>query len=150
MAFYNAGRDNIEPFVTATYADLVSTGRLVLIEDATVREAVLLAYAEIEEVLEKWRAPYRDEYVRGVRSRVPEDIVDRIRQVCKEIQGDDWTCPVIDIEANSAEKIVQSVSTDEAVAVLELRRQGLAVLGLAIERSIDAVDAATVQLERGE
>ena len=28
MALYNAGRDNMEPFVTATYTDLVSTGRL--------------------------------------------------------------------------------------------------------------------------
>jgi len=150
MALYNAGRDNMEPFVTATYADLVSTGRLVLIEDATVREAVLIAYAEIEEILEKWRSPYRNEYVMGVRSRVPQDIVIRIRQVCKEIQGDTWTCPVINIDENRVERIVQSVSTDEAVAILELRRQGLSVLGLAIDRSIGAVNAALVQLDRDE
>lgn len=109
-------------------------------------EAILLAHAEIESIVEEWRAPYRDKSVRRVRSCVPQRIVSRIREVCKEIQGDKWPWPVIDRDAGTVDKIVRSVSTDEAIATLAPRRHGLFVLGPGVMRGMNAADVAITKL----
>jgi hypothetical protein len=144
-ALYNAGRDYTRPFVMATYEDLVSTGRLGLLEDTDRREAIQRAYAHVDD-LDRWREPYRDEYVIGLRSRVSQDIVNEIRDSCTDISAIDWECPTANIDLRSAQLSTQNLPINESIGLLELRRQGLFTLELTVGRAIEAVDVALTHL----
>jgi hypothetical protein len=74
---YNAGRDNQERFDTSTFEDLISTGRLGLISDVEVREAIQLAYKALGEV-ELALAPARTDEA-TIAARLREQGLDQAR-----------------------------------------------------------------------
>ena len=138
---YNAGRDNQERFDTSTVEDLISTGRLGLISDVEVREAIQLAYKALGEV-ELALAPARSEYLEGIRAWIPWRLISRIRDECPSMSAVEWACPEIIFNDPAISDIVRRFETDEATIAARLREQGLDQARGMIEMTAAEVDHA--------
>lgn len=145
QSVYNMGRDLNDAFDLATYSDLVSTGRLRLIEDAELRAAIQRAYATIGRV-EAMRRPNREQFQQEVRGWIPQRVVDSLRADCEGMSEPDWTCPDPDFGQDVARRISSRWASDAAVVAFRLRVQGLSGLIGTIEGSAQDVEAALEML----
>lgn len=142
-ALYNMGRDSFETFDTTTFEDLISSGQFVLITDADLRAAIRLAYQEASDVEpELW--PYRDEYLKGVRAWIPQNIIEIIRATCPDITVPDaeYRCEPAELDEHIAGELAIRFMGDEATLAFRLREQGLAVTRVYLLEALRAVEKA--------
>ena len=79
----------------ATHDDLVGTGGLSLIEDATLRTRIVGAYTDFFESLDAWRPP-KDGPLRTVVIRtLPGAFINRVSSDCLELESEDSAAAVI-------------------------------------------------------
>jgi hypothetical protein len=142
-ALYNMGRDSFETFDTTTFEDLISSGQFVLIADADLRAAIRLAYQETSDVEpELW--PYRDEYLKGVRAWIPQNIIGIIRAACPDITvpDADYRCEPAELDEHITDELAIRLMDDEATLAFRLREQGLAVTGVYLLEALQKVEKA--------
>ena len=142
-SLYNMGRDTFDTFDTTTFDDLISSGQFVLIGDAEFRAAIRLAYQRASDT-EPGLQPYRDEYLKGVRAWIPQDIVDVIRAACPDIRppDDEYRCEPAQIDENIANELATRFKGDEATLAFRLREHGLFATRLDLLETLQAVEAA--------
>ena len=143
---YNMGRDSASKFDDSTYDDLIATGRLGLITDVSRRQAIQRAYRMVRD-LEAELRPYRDEYLTGVRAWIPQKVVNQIREACPNLSAPEWACSEVDIDDQVAARIIEHISTDQALLAFRLREQGLFATQSITRRTRQAVDEAVVLFE---
>ncbi|MDH5761031.1 MAG: hypothetical protein OEZ65_15820 [Gemmatimonadota bacterium] len=143
VAIYKFGLDPLDlGFDGSTYDDLVSTGRLGLISDPEVRQAIQRAYAELQR-LAPIGAPYRDEYMAALRALLPSDMRRSIRDACPayRIYSD---CPGLHLDDETVRSIVAQIDKREALLAFRMREQGLGTVR-GIGRSILVVLDRTLE-----
>jgi len=147
VAIANFGLDPIDlVFDMSTFNDLVSTGRLSLISDPEVRQAIQRAYAGLQR-LAPAREPYRDEYKFAVRGWIPRSISQQIRVACPEDSAYS-ACSNLDLDDDAVRLIVERIDTPEALLAFHNRDQGLgAVIGIGRE-ILEVLDETLARLER--
>jgi len=129
VAIYKFGLDPIDlRFDVSTYDDLVSTGRLRLISDPELRQAIQLAYADLQSYT-PFRNPYRDEYKFAVSGWLPRSMTQRIRQACP--QNSPYSeCSGLDLDENTLRSIFEQIDRRQALLAFHNRDTGLgAVIG---------------------
>jgi len=147
VAIYKFGLDPLEVgFDVSTFADLVSTGRLSLISDAEVRQAIQRAYAQLQR-LAPIRAPYRSEYMAALRGWIPRSVSNQIRAACPE-HSPYSACSDLDLDDKTVRSIVEQIDTREALLAFQIRETGLATLNGIGEQVMAALDQALARLER--
>ena len=146
VALYNMGRDAPDKFNVGTYQDLISSGRLGLIRDISLRQAIQRAYTKLQD-LETILRPHRSEYLAGVRGWIPQGIVRQIRESCPDITAQEWMCSEVNIDDQVAAHIIEKLSTDQALIAFRLREQGLPgtlsysrLAKQAIDEALDLID----------
>jgi len=124
VAIYKFGLDPLElGFDVSTFEDLVSTGRLGLISDPDVRQAIQRAYAQLQRIAPV-RDPYRDEYMAALRSWIPPAIIGPIRDACPDYTGYS-ACSGLHLDEDTARSIVGQIDMREALVAFRMRQQGL-------------------------
>ena len=147
VAIYKFGLDPLEVgFDVSTFDDLVSTGRLSLISDAEVRQAIQRAYAELQR-LAPIRAPYRSEYMAALRGWIPRSVRQQIRSACPEYSAYS-ACSDLELDDETIRSIVEKIDIREALLAFQIRETGLATLNGIGEQAMAALDQALALLER--
>jgi len=124
VAIYQFGRDALElGFDVSTFDDLVSTGRLGLISDPDLRQAIQRAYAELQRIAPV-RDPYRDEYMAALRSWIPTSMIGPIRRACPAYSAYS-ACSGLHLDEETTRSIVGEIDTREALVAFRMREQGL-------------------------
>lgn len=127
VAIYKFGLDPLElGFDVSTFEDLVSTGRLGLISDPDLRQAVQRAYAELQRIAPV-RDPYRDEYMAALRSWIPRSVIGPIRSACPNYSAYS-ACSGLHLDEETTRAIVGQIDTREALVAFRMREQGLLTL----------------------
>jgi hypothetical protein len=127
VAIYKFGLDPLElGFDVSTFEDLVSTGRLGLISDPDLRQAVQRAYAELQRIAPV-RDPYR-EYMAALRSWIPRSLIGPIRSACPNYTAYS-ACSGLHLDEETTRAIVGQIDTREALVAFRMREQGLLTLG---------------------
>lgn len=140
VAINKFGLDPLLGFDTPTFDDLVSTGRLNLISDIEVRQAIQHAYSQLQR-LEPIRDPYRDEYKFALSGLIPTPIRQQIRNACPEYRPYS-ACSGLDLDADAVSSIVEQIDRREAMMVFNIRDTGLTVingLGGGVQRDVNNV-----------
>jgi hypothetical protein len=148
VALYNMGRDNPRRPDRTTYDDVISTGRLNLITPVALREAIQRAYAALSN-LESQQAPYRDEYLKGVRGAIPQELILQIREACPNISAAELICQPADLPDEAAERVLTRLMIDEAATAFRIRQQSLPALRAMAEEAMGEIDLA-LELLTGE
>ena len=147
VAIYIFGLDPLQVgFDVSTFDDLVSTGRLSLISDAEVRQAIQRAYAALQR-LAPIRAPHRGEYMAALRGWIPRSVSNKIRAACPEYSPYS-ACSDLDLDDETVRSIVEQIDTREALLAFQIRETGLATLNGIGEQVMVALDQALARLER--
>ena len=130
VAIYKFGLDPVElGFDVSTFDDLVSTGRLGLISDPDLRQAIQRAYAELQRIAPV-RNPYRDVYIAALRSWIPTSIIGPIRDACPTYTAYS-ACSGLHLDEETTRAIVGQIDMREALVAFRMREQGLGtVLGM--------------------
>jgi len=126
VAIYQFGRDPLLGFDVSTFDDLVSTGRLGLISDPEVRQAIQRAYAGLQR-LAPLRDPYRDEYLAALRAFIPSSLTAQIRAACPEYVAYS-ACSDLDLDDETMRSILEQSDTIEGLAAFRMRELGLGQL----------------------
>ena len=127
VAIYKFGLDPLElGFDVSTFEDLVSTGRLGLISDPDLRQAIQRAYAELQRIAPV-RDPYRDEYMAALRSWIPTSMIGLIRDACPDYSAYS-ACSGLHLDEETTRSIVGQIDTREALVAFRMREQGLLTL----------------------
>jgi len=147
VANYKFGLDPIDlVFDMSTFNDLVSTGRLNLISDPEVRQAIQRAYAGLQR-LAPAREPYRAEYRSAVSGLMPRSMTAQIRAACPEYSAYS-ACSNLDLDDDAVRLIVEHMDTREALIAFHIRDRGLgAVMGIGQE-ILEVLDETLALLER--
>jgi len=146
VAIYKFGTDPLLGFDVSTFDDLVSTGRLRLISDPEVRQAVQRAYAWLQR-LGPLRDPYRGGYMAALRAWIPSSMIDQIRAACPAY-GAYSDCSGLDLDDETVRSIVEQIDTREALLALRMREQGLGPLSGIGRETLVILDEALARLER--
>jgi len=147
VAILKFGLDPIDlVFDASTFDDLVSTGRLRLISDPEVRQAIQHAYAELQR-LAPIRAPYRSEYMVALRGWIPSSMIRQIRDICPEYSGYS-ACSGLELDDETVRSIVEKIDMREALLAFQLREQGLLSLREVGESILVVLDETLALLER--
>ena len=151
VAINRFGLDPLLGFDTSTYDDLVSTGRLNLISDHEVRQAIQRAYTQLERV-EPIRDPYRDEYKFALSGLIPTSIRQQIANACPVYQPYS-ACSGLYLDEAMASRIVEQANTREGLMAFNIRETGLKVInGLGhevlktVEETLALLEAKSVNL----
>jgi len=127
VAIYKFGLDPIDlRFDVSTFDDLVSTGRLRLISDPEIRQAIQRAYARLQS-LAPARDPYREEYSVALRGWIPSSVIQQIRPACLEASAYS-ACSDLHLDDEAVRSIVEQIDTREARLAFQSREVGLATL----------------------
>jgi hypothetical protein len=127
VAIYRFGLDPLElGFDVSTFEDLVSTGRLGLISDPDLRQAIQRAYAELQRIAPV-RDPYRDEYMAALRSWIPPSVIEPIRDACPEY-SEYSACVGLHLDEETTRSIIGQIDVREALVAFRMREQGLGTL----------------------
>jgi len=126
VAIYKFGTDPLLGFDVSTFEDLVSTGRLRLISDLEVRQAIQRTYAGLQR-LAPLRDPYRGEYMAALRAWIPSSVIDQIRAACPAY-GPYPACSDLHLDDETVRSIVEQIDTREALLAIRMREQGLGPL----------------------
>jgi len=129
VAIHKFGLDPIDlRFDVSTYDDLVSTGRLRLISDPELRQAIQHAYAELQSYT-PFRDPYRDEYKFAVSGWIPRSMNLQIREACPE-NSPYSDCSGLNLDDHTLRSIFEQIDRREALLAFNNRDVGLgAVIG---------------------
>ncbi len=147
VAIYKFGLDPLEVgFDVSTFDDLVSTGRLTLISDAEVRQAIQRAYAELQR-LAPIRAPHRNEYMAALRGWIPRSVRQQIRAACPE-RSPYSACSDLHLDEETVRSIVEQIDRREALLAFQIREAGLATLNGVGRQVMAALDQALARLDR--
>ena len=130
----------------STFDDLVSTGRLGLISDPEVRQAIQRAYAGLQR-LAPLRDPYRDEYMAVLYGLIPTSIRQQIRAACPEYSGYS-ACSDLHLDDEAVRLIVELIETREALLVFQTREIRLRTLAGIGSGTLTVLDEALALLER--
>lgn len=74
-------------YQTATHDDLIGTGGLSLIDNATLRSTIVAAYTNFFESLDAWRPPKDVALRASVLRTIPGDFLNRVSADCIEYEG---------------------------------------------------------------
>jgi len=130
VAIITFGLDPIDVgFDVSTYNDLVSTGRLRLISDPTVRRSIQRAYAAMQSYA-PFRDPYRDEYKFALGGLVPTSVHMQVREACQGFVELSPPCTGLALDGDATRSIVDQIDRREAMLAFNNRDLGLrAVIG---------------------
>ena len=127
VAIYKFGLDPLElGFDVSTFEDLVSTGRLGLISDPDLRQAIQRAYAELQRMAPV-RDPYRDEYMAALRSWIPASMIGSIRDACPTYSAYS-ACSGLHLDEETTRAVVGQIDMREALVAFRMREQGLGIV----------------------
>jgi len=146
VAIFQFGGNPLLGFDMSTFDDLVSTGRLRLISDPEVRQAVQRAYAGLQR-LGPLRDPYRDEYMAALYGWLPSSVRQQIRGVCPEY-GVYSDCSDLHLDDGTVRLIVERIDTREALLVFQTRELRLGTLRGIGRGTLVILDEALALLER--
>ena len=143
---YNMGRDPSDKFDVSTYEDLIATGRLALILNIQLRQAIQRAYSEIR-ALEPILRPNRQEYLTGLRGWIPNTVIEKIRESCPSMSSAPCPDATIDIDAQTINDTVKRFTSEDALLAYRLREQGLYEKEGRTLQAISAVEEAIALLD---
>jgi hypothetical protein len=147
VAIYKFGLDPLEVgFDVSTFEDLVSTGRLGLIADPDVRQAIQRAYAGLQR-LAPIRDPYRGEYMAALRGWIPSSMVAPIREACPEYSAYS-ACSGLHLDDETVRSIIEQIDRREALLAFRMREQGLLIVRGIGGPVLALLDRTLEQLER--
>jgi hypothetical protein len=146
VAIFEFGTNPLLGFDLTTFDDLVSTGRLRLISDPEVRQAVQRAYAGLERLV-PLRDPYRDEYMAALYGWLSASVRQRIQAACPEY-GVYAACSDLHLDEEAVRLIVERIDTREAQLVFQTREIRLGTLRGIGQGSLMALNEALTQLGR--
>ena len=147
VAIYKFGLDPLElGFDVSTFEDLVSTGRLGLISDPDVRQAIQRAYAGLQRIAPV-RDPYRDEYMAALRSWIPASMRGAIRDACPAYSAYS-ACSDLHLDEEATRSIVGQIDMREARVAFRMREQGLGTFNGMSSPILRVLDQTLERLER--
>ena len=146
VAIFQFGGNPLLGFDLSTFDDLVSTGRLRLISDPEVRQAVQRAYAGLQR-LGPLLDPYRDEYMATLYGWLPSSVRQQIRGACPEY-GVYSACSDLHLDDEAVRLIVERIDTREAQLVFQTREIRLGTLRGIGQGTLMALNEALTQLGR--
>ena len=145
VAIASFGANPLLGFDVSTFDDLVSTGRLGLISDPEVRQAVQRAYAGLQRVA-PLRDPYRDEYMAALFGWLSASVRQQIRAACPEYSGY-AACSDLHLDDEAVRLIVERIDKREALLVFQVRELRLGTLRGIGRRTLVILDEALAKLE---
>jgi len=107
-------------------ARFAPTGRLRLISDPVVRQAIQRAYAGLQR-LAPLRDPFRDEYMAALSSWLSASVRQQIRAACPEYSSSS-ACSGLHLDDEAVRLIVERIDTPEALLVFQVRELRLGTL----------------------
>jgi hypothetical protein len=146
VAIFQFGGNPLLGFDMSTFDDLVSTGRLRLISDPEVRQAVQRAYAGLQR-LGPLRDPYRDEYMAALLGWIPSSLLQQIRGACPEY-GVYSACSDLHLDDEAVRRIVERIDPRQAQLVFQTRELRLGTLTGIGRRTVAVLDQALALLKR--
>ena len=146
VAIYKFGTDPLLGFDTSTFEDLVSTGRLRLISDLEVRQAIQRAYAGLQR-LAPLRDPYRSGYMAALRAWIPSSMIDQIRAACPDYSPYS-ACSDLHLDDEAVRLIVEQIDARESQLAFRIREQGLGPLRGIGQEVLGVLDETLAKLER--
>lgn len=146
VAIWQFGGNPILRFDLSTFDDLVSTGRLGLIADPEVRQAVQRAYAGLQR-LTPLLDPYRDEFMAALYGWLPTSVRQQIRAACPEYSTPS-ACSDLHLDDEAVRQIVERIDTPEAQLVFQTRDLRLRTLRGIGRGTLAVLDEALTHLER--
>jgi len=146
VAIYSFGGNPLLGFDVTTFDDLVSTGRLSLISDPEVRQAIQRAYTGLQR-LAPLRDPYRDEYMTALLGWIPGSLLQQIRAACPEYSGYS-ACSDLHLDDEAVRRIVERIDTREAQLVFQTRELRLGTLRGIGRGTLEVLDKALALLKR--
>jgi hypothetical protein len=145
VAIWQFGGNPLLRFDLSTFDDLVSTGRLGLISDPEVRQAIQRAYAGLQR-LTPLLDPYRDEYMAALYGWLSTSVRQEIRAACPEY-GTYSACSDLQLDGEAVRLIVERVDTPEAQLVFQTRDVRLRTLRGIGRGALVLLDEALARLE---
>lgn len=145
VAILKFGLDPLLGFDVSTFDDLVSTGRLRLLSDPEVRQAIQRAYAGLQR-LAPLRDPYRDEYMAALSGWLPLSVRQQIRAACPEYSPYS-ACSDLHLDDEAVRLIVERIDPREALLVFQTRELRLRTLTGIGRRILAVLDETLAQLE---
>jgi hypothetical protein len=146
FAIYAFGGNPLLRFDVSTFDDLVSTGRLGLIADPELRQAVQRAYAGLQR-LTPLLDPYRDEYMAALYGWLPTSVRQQLRAACPEYSSY-AACSDLHLDDEAVRLIVERINTPEALLVFQTRELRLGTLSGIGRGTMVVLDEALTRLER--
>ena len=146
VAIYQFGGNPLLRFDLSTFDDLVSTGRLRLISNPEVRQAIQRTYAGLQR-LAPLRDPYRGGYMAALRAWIPRSVISQITAACPDF-GDYSDCSGLELDDETVRSIIEQIDTREALLALRIREQGLGPLSGIGREILGILDETLAQLER--
>lgn len=146
VAIYKFGLNPLLGFDVSTFDDLVSTGRLRLISDPEVRQAIQRAYAGLQR-LGPLRDPRRDEYMAALSGWLPQAVRQQIRAACPEYSAYS-ACSDLHLDDEAVRRIVERIDTPQALLAFQMREYTLGTLRGIGQATLVILDETLERLER--